>query len=240
MILKTIGVIGGLGPMATVYYLEQITRMTDAKRDQDHPRIIMVSIPNTPDRTEYILDKGKKSPLPCLIRAGKDLVRMGVDFITVPCVTAQYFYQELCEALCVPVISLCANIADEIAARQIQTVGILGTNGTIHSHVLEREFEKVGVAVVVPDQEGQHIIMRIIYEQVKNGCKADMENFYQVSNSLLEFGAEKIILGCTELSLLTKQIKERTHYVDVLEVLAQKAVRLSGATLRDEYENVIR
>ncbi len=226
--MKTIGIIGGLGPMATVYFLEMLTAMTKVERDQEHPHIVLESIPATPDRTDYILGKSKESPLPELIASGKRLVRMGADLLTIPCVTAQYFYEDLSRELSVPVISLCGNVAEEIRHQKVDCVGLLATTGTIQSKVLEREFAKVGVNVVVPSEEMQKLVMELIYGQIKSGKEIQWEMFDQVSRWLLEHGAKRIILGCTELSLLKKERRLETHYVDVLEVLARQTLAEAG------------
>lgn len=237
--MKTIGVIGGLGPMATVYYLELITKMADVSCDQEHPRIVLKSIPDTPDRTAYILGKSEENPLPFLLETGKELVAMGADVITIPCITAQYFYEEIKNSLEVPVISLCGNIAEDMSRKEIQKVGILATSGTIESQVLEKSFHNKGIQTVVPDAELQQAVMKIIYEQIKAGKEVDLQLFLSVSESLLQKGAQRLILGCTELSLIKKVHELDDTYVDVLEVLAQKAVLYSGTSLKPEYSDII-
>lgn len=247
--MKTIGIIGGLGPMATVYYMELITQMVDAKTDQEHPRIFLQSIPDAPDRTAYILGKSKESPLPALIKAGRELAYMGADFISIPCVTAQYFYPQLCKTLDIPVLSLCGNIASDIAQKQIKKVGIMATSGTIQSKVLENEFLLNGVDVEIPTEEMQSKVMQIIYHQVKSGKKIDWDSFLRIVESLQRKGVEKIILGCTELSVLKKEVNDTDNIevhnimdnlcIDVLEVLAQKAILESGAPLKKEYWSII-
>lgn len=238
--MKTAGIIGGLGPMATVHYLERITTMTDARRDQDHLKICMLSVPQTPDRTQFISGKSDENPLLSLIRAGNTLAVAGADFITIPCVTAHYFYQSLSEALPVPVISLCAETAHALAEKNIKKVGILATDGTRRSRVLEQELGKTDISVIYPDPDMQQTVMDIIYKQIKSGETAHRESFIKTTRSLIENGAQKIILGCTELCLLKKEFQLSPLYVDVLEVLAQKTVLYSGAPLKETYRDVIR
>ncbi|MCI9420748.1 MAG: aspartate/glutamate racemase family protein [Eubacterium sp.] len=237
--MKAVGVIGGLGPMATIYYLEQVTKMTDAKKDQEHLKILMESIPDTPDRTHYILEKKGTSPLPSLIKAGQELTRLGAGFLAIPCVTAHYFYEPLCGALQIPVLSLCEDTAIEMSAKKIKRAGILATEGTIQSRVLEQVFEKYGIESVYPDSSAQQLVMEMIYGKIKKGTFPDREDIQIVKHSLLEKGAQKIVLGCTELSLLKKEYPLDTLYVDMLEILAQKTVLFSGAPLKEAYKNLI-
>lgn len=245
--MKTIGIIGGLGPMATVYYLELITRMTDAGRDQEHPRVFLLSQPDIPDRTAYILGESPEDPLPVLSHAALDLQGLGADFITIPCITAHYFYEDLVKQLKIPVIHLPRCVAQDVAAKGIRKVGLLATAGTIRSQVLAREFEAAGVEVLVPDAEKLELLMQIIYEQVKKGAPVHWESFRELALSLQERGAEKLILGCTELPLLKRDVAfgkgcgnaevERIlmqDCVDVLEILARHAVLASGAPLKGE------
>lgn len=238
--MKTIGIIGGLGPMATVYFMERIIDMTAAETDQDYPRIYLQSIPDTPDRTGFILGENEESPVPFLVRAGRELERQGADFLAVPCVTAQYFYQELSAAVTIPVISLCGDIAEEMEKKKIKKVGILATSGTIRTGVLAREFNRAGIENVIPSDADQKLVMELIYGQIKKGTPVNWELFERVSGALLAAGAERIVLGCTELSLLKKNKDFGDTYVDVLDVLARRTVLASGACLRREYEDIIR
>jgi aspartate racemase len=228
--------------MATVCYLELITRMTDAKCDQEHPRIYLQSLPDLPDRTAYILGKSKESPLPGLIRAGRELAAMGADFITVPCVTAHYFYHKLQAALDIPVLPLCEKVADEAAGQGIRRVGIMATTGTIQTGVLEESLRTKGIAVVTPAPTVQEEVMRLIYGQVKCGTAIRWDSFRHIVETMQADGAEKIILGCTELCVLKKECRQlgnpelyailENGCIDVLEVLAKHAVLESGAALK--------
>ena len=131
--MKTIGIIGGLGPMATVYFLECITRMTEAERDQEHPRVFLESLPDIPDRTDFILGKSGEDPLPLMVQAGQSLERMGADFIAMPCVTAHYFYDALSRELGIPLIPLTRLLSEDIRRKGIGRVGIMATSGTLES-----------------------------------------------------------------------------------------------------------
>ncbi|MEF2965782.1 amino acid racemase [Paenibacillus sp. M1] len=237
--MKKLGIIGGLGPMASVYFLELIIKMTDVKRDQDHIRVYLYSIPDTPDRTDYICGKSDKNPLPFLVEAGISLERQGADYIAIPCVTAQYFYEELTKVLSIPVIPIIPSVVGEIKKMNIRTVGVLATNGTIESQLLQKEFNKMGIKVVVPSQNGQEVIMNIIYNQIKAGSQGDLVQFLRVGDELKKMGAEKIIIACTELSLLKRENFINNEYVDILEILAKNAVKYSGVALKNEYINVI-
>ena len=247
--MKTIGIIGGLGPMATVYFLECITRMTAAERDQQHPRVFLEGVPDIPDRTDFILGKSGEDPLPLMIQAGKSLERIGADFIAMPCVTAHYFYDALSGELQIPLIPLTRLLAEDIRKKGIRRVGVMATSGTLDSRALERELDRQGIEAMVPDDALQEIVMDIIYGQIKKDAPIRWKDVERVCDALIGQGAEKIILGCTELPLLKKSVWRAENdalsrmlfgeCIDVLEVLAQKAVLESGAMLKEEFQDVI-
>ena len=249
---KTIGVMGGLGPMASVYLTELITMMVDADKDQDHPRMLMYSIPDTPDRTAYLeaVREGKdaESPLPHMQEAARVLAKAGADFIVVPCVTAQCFYDDICAAVDIPVVSFNVNVAEAVAQMGIRRIALFATDGTIQKGILEQEFVKNGVDVIRPDRDLQTQVMKLIYSEVKNGNITELEGAKRAQDELnaladivLEQGAERVVLGCTELSLIRREaLHMRTaskgRFIDMLEILAARAVSLSGASLRKDYE----
>lgn len=250
MKMKTIGIIGGLGPMATVYYLELLTRMTDAAKDQEHPRIFLESLPDIPDRTAYVLDQTAENPVPVLIDAAKALQNLGAELLTIPCITAHCFYDQIAEAVRIPVLHLPRCVAQDTARKGIRTVGILTTTGTIQSGILEMEFAEAGVDTILLDAERQESLMQIIYGQIKKGTDVNWQMFLELSEYLFHQGAEKLVLGCTELPLLKRDVRQVENPVleriltedsiDVLEILAQHALLLADVPLKSEYEDVIK
>lgn len=246
---KTIGVIGGLGPEASVYLTELITNMVDAKRDQNHPRFIHYSIPDTPDRTAYILgdhspDKEKDDPFPYLLEAAKTLERAGADFLVIPCVTAQYFYERLREHVGISILPLCADVAGSVERRGIKRVAVFATDGTNECGILAKSFEDKGIEVIMPDASSQAAVMSLIYDNVKtgdintkDGCLRAVHELDRLTGRMLDEGAEVVILGCTELSLIHRRAyvigsEYMDRYVDILEILAGCAVRMSGAPVK--------
>ena len=97
--MKRLGIIGGLGPMATAYFLRLIVEMTDAKTDQEHIEVLLHSKPQIPDRTRYILGLSEENPMPELLAVGKSLTAQGVEVIAIPCITAHFFQKQLEEKI---------------------------------------------------------------------------------------------------------------------------------------------
>ncbi len=236
--MKTLGVIGGLGPMATAYLLRLIIEMTDAKTDQEHLDVIVFDRPNVPDRTAHILDPKKPSPLPSMQETAKTLERLGAGVLCAPCVTSHYFYRELAGSVGIPFLNMVAETAGELKAAGKKQPGIMATTGTVTTGLFQSAFAEQGLAAVLPSQEGQKRVMSLIYEDIKAGKPADPEKFQKVSEELYGSGCDCIVLGCTELSLIKKSAGLGCGYLDALEVLAKRAVQACGGPLKRKYNSL--
>lgn len=228
MTRKKLGILGGLGPMSSVYFYELLTRHTDARCDQDHLDIILSSGATTPDRTAFILGQSPDSPLPRMVADAETLIGAGADIIAMPCNTAHYFYDALAESVSVPVINILYETVETLSRLGVRKIGILATAGTVASGAYQHMCERVGLDCAVPDLAGQTAINAIIYEQIKEGRRADMAAFRAVAESLLDAGCERLVLGCTELSLLVRDEGLGTPYFDSLEALAYRSILACG------------
>lgn len=236
--MKKLGVIGGLGPMATVYFLQLITQMSDAASDQEHMEILVHSNPRIPDRTGYILGKSREDPLPPMLAAGKGLASQGADLLAIPCVTAHYFREAVERGTGLPVLNAPGETAAHLREAGISRAGVLATDGTVRCGLVQNALTAQGIQCLLPDQEGQASVMKLIYEEIKAGKPADPGKLQAVSEQLFRRGAQAVLLACTELSLVKKDHALGAGYLDVLEVLARSAV-LSCGRLREEYKNLI-
>ena len=235
---KKLGVIGGLGPMATAYFMELLTRMSDAATDQEHMEVLIYSKPSIPDRTKYILGESGESPLPAMVSAGEKLREAGAELLAIPCITAHYFHADLEKALGLPVVNCLAETAAYLAKEEKTCAGIMATDGTVRSGLLQNVLSDRGIGSVVPEEAGQRKVMSMVYNEIKAGSPVDMEKFRQVSAELFEKGAQVILLACTELSLIKKEHKLPAGYLDVLEVIARCAVERCHH-VREEFDALI-
>lgn len=236
--MKKLGVIGGLGPMATAYFLELLTQMSQAETDQEHMEILMHSKPSIPDRTSYILGKSTESPLRDMVEIGRELRAAGAEEIAIPCITAHYFHNELEDQIGIPVLHAIRETALYLQHEKIEAVGILATDGTVMSGLFQKEFAQYGITALIPSKGDQALVMDIIYHQVKMGKRGNLLQLERVADSLREQGAQVNLLGCTELSLLKRDFVLPAGYLDVMEVLARRAVKSCGVFRRD-YEYLI-
>ena len=236
--MKKLGVIGGLGPMATAYFYRLVVQMTDAVTDQEHFETIIYSNPLTPDRTRFILGRSSEDPMPFLLESGLELKRQGVEAIAVPCMTAHFFQPRLEEELGVPVIHAIREAGRHLSERDVHTIGVIATDGTIETRLFQDAMARFGISCLTPDAEKQSNVMHLIYDDIKAGKPAEMDMFHDVSDSLFDRGAQAVLLGCTEISLIKRDHQLGKGFLDVMEVLAQQSVMTCGK-LRQEYKELI-
>ena len=236
--MKKLGIIGGLGPMATALFMKMVVEMTDARSDQEHIEMIVYNCPKIPDRTDYILGKSVQDPAPWLIHLGEKLVEEGAELIAIPCITTSYFYEELAAAIDVPIINIVQETCSYLTERNIHCAGLLATSGTIASGLFQQAFAAAGCTLVLPDAITQEDVMHVIYDNVKANCPIDMPRFERASKYLRDAEAQVILLGCTELSVVRENYNIGTGYLDVMQLMAKCAVEYCGR-LKAEYAETL-
>lgn len=220
-----LGILGGLGPMSSVYFCEMLTSHTNAQRDSDHINFLLSSRADTPDRSSFILGKSLCDPSPVMACEAKRLENAGASLLAIPCNTAHYFYQKICDAVNIPVINIIEETARFCAYLGVRKVGVASTEGTAASGAYTEVFARFGIVVEPLLKAEQDTVSRIIFEEVKCGKEPDTTALLAICEQLKERGCERMILGCTELSLIKKSCALDGFYVDSLELLALEAIR---------------
>lgn len=215
--------------------MELIIRMTKADCDQDHLDVLIYNRPKTPDRTRYILGLSNEDPTPVMIDTGRKLVEQGAECLAIPCITAHYFHERLEGAIGTPIIHLVKEVVCHLKENQIQKVGIMATDGTITTGLFQKELKLQGMEAFIPNKENQKKVMHLIYHNVKAGKQPEMDLFCQVEEDLRKQGAQVIVLGCTELSLIKRDEKIGKNFLDAMEVLSKTAIERCGASVKEEY-----
>ena len=224
---KTIGILGGMGPLATADLYRKIIEQTKADRDNDHIRVYIDGNAAIPDRTAAILHGGE-DPVPEMLSALRHLELCGADCVIMPCNTAHYFLPRLQAQTSLPILDM-----QQITARVCResfpgkTAAILATDGTIQSGLFDRALEAEGVPWMHPDESGQKTLMHLIYDVVKasKAMEPERENWEQVLDALRARGADFFILGCTELPVLAGALHSKGPFLDPTEELAKEAIR---------------
>ena len=233
---KTIGILGGMGPLATADLFEKIVLLTEAETDRDHIRVYIDSNANIPDRTAAILNNGE-DPVPEMSSALRNLEKCGADCIIMPCNTAHYFLPRPQEMTSIPFLSILTAAAEACKARfPGKNVGILGTTGTLTANLSQTALAEAGVAYQVPNSQEQEALMRVIYQGVKAGKGPDSyrADFLTVLEGMHAQGAEVFLLGCTELPMAAEALHITLPTVDPTAELAKAAIRFCGYGVRGE------
>jgi len=235
---KTIGIVGGMGPEATLDCYGKIIRNTSANKDQDHLRVIIDSNPKVPDRTAAILGDGE-SPVSVIVNGCRALERAGADFIIIPCVSAHFFLKEIEDQSVLPILSIFDAVTEAIARdhSEIKTVGLMATSGTVGGGLFQKRLAEDGIQTVVPTESIQAKIMDAIYD-IKNiqparsraAITADLVAAAETLVTEKSPSAQGIVAGCTEIPLALKAEHLSVPYFDALTILARAAIRYAGLT----------
>jgi aspartate racemase len=234
---KTIGILGGMGPEATVHFFNLIVRGTAAGRDQDHIPILIYSLPQIPERTAALLGKGP-SPVPLLREGIRTLARAGADYIVIPCVTAHAYMADIAAAGRVPVLSLLDESLDFVRKMRprIKRAGLLASTGTIHSGLFHKTFAAAGIEIITPREEEQARIAEAIFG--KRGIKAGFTEgrpkklVINAGRRLVGRGAQAIIAGCTEIPLVLGDEDISVPLVEPMRIAARAAIVKAGFKVR--------
>ena len=226
---QIIGVLGGLGPWATLDFFEKILRLTPARRDQEHLRILIDNNPKIPDRSPAILGDAE-DPTPELVITAQNLERAGAEFIVIPCNTAHAFHDRIQAAVSIPVLHIMDEVAKAAKAEvpHVRTVGVLATAAAIAAGLYQRSFETIGVEVIAPDPVGQEVVNRAIYGVKAGEMGSEVTRaLVAVVSGLIARGAQALVLGCTELPFVLKSSHVNVPLLDSNLVLAKAAVRMA-------------
>lgn len=230
---KTIGILGGMGPLATVDIFHKIVSLTDANIDQDHIHIIIDNNPGIPDRLNFIFRDGE-SPEKALIQSAIKLECMGADVLIMPCNTAHYFYDAIKKYIGIDFINMVDETAKEIRATlpSCKRIGLLASKGTYSTGVYDKIFAPYDIEVIKPDSEGRQDLAELILAVKRGQTTYDLTNIYKVLDQLKKKNAEMMVLGCTELPIAFKVFNIQEKYIDSTTVLACSAIKYCGKKVR--------
>lgn len=219
---KTVGIIGGMGPMATADLFKKIIMNTPASKDQEHLHVLIDNNTNIPDRTAALLE-GAESPLPQLKESADRLANAGAEFLIMPCNTAHGFYEPLSAYAKIPVLNMIDLTMKALKKDGISCAALFATTGTIRTGIYQKYAGDI--ELLLPDEEEQDALMDMIYGGVKAGkTDFDASKVQKAAERLQKAGAQAIILGCTELPLAYEQYGLDFANVDPTLVLAKGAV----------------
>ena len=223
-----LGIIGGMGPMASAVFYDMISSKTDASCDQENLNLILLSHAGMPDRTRAILSKDEaqiEEVRSKLLADAIFLQNAGCTAIAVTCNTAHYFVNMIEDELDIPFIHLIRETAEAVASEfGAKKVAVLATDGTIETRLYQDELSKRGVIAFTPKAEVQALVMHEIYECIKSGKPADEEIWQKIEEYVKAEGCEAAVLACTELSVVRKELSLGSFYFDPMEIMAERCL----------------
>ncbi|WP_393971947.1 amino acid racemase [Oxyplasma meridianum] len=217
---KLLGILGGMGPAATIDFMDKLVKVTAAKKDQDQIPALVYNNTQIPDRNEAFL-RGGESPLPELIKSAKILEKSGCDIMAIPCNTAHIWFDEIANSTTMEVLNAPGIVSKKLSRGS--RAGIICTtpvklSGLYRDSLLERDVE-----LFYP--ESQDAVMEAIY-MVKSGKMHKAEQiFMEQVDSLRREGCERIIAGCSEVSVALGKSDPMQFLVDPMESLAAECAR---------------
>ena len=228
-----LGVIGGMGPLATVKFYDKIVLNTEAHNDNEHIDLIVLNHSTMPDRTKCIIENKDTEFLNEIKKDLEILERIGIDVVAIPCNTSHYFYDEFKNFTNLKIINMIEETILEIKRRGIKKVAVFGTLGTLNSKVYNKYAKENGIEVKELSLEDKKTVMDIIYK-IKETNNLESKDFVEILNRYCNDKTIGII-ACTELRLL--DIPENINTIDALEVLVNKSIEYSGAKIKNKYKN---
>ncbi|MFH1536035.1 MAG: amino acid racemase [Patescibacteria group bacterium] len=225
--MKTVGIIGGLGPEATAKFYLEIVSACSNRGEQTHPPILIYSVP-LPLQIEkecIINGQSEEKCVPFLIQAAKTLEQGGADFLVMPCNSLHVFIEEIRKAVKIPVLSIVEETIKFLKNHNIKQVGILATSITINRGLYKSQLNTQGIIEVIPNDKDQTKLGQIIYNLVIGKyTDEDKQIFDEITENLVNKEVESIILACTDLQLLAPRHTKIAIY-DTMQILVDATVR---------------
>lgn len=226
---KIVGVIGGLGPGATVDLMRRVIAATPAKDDADHIRMIVDNNPKIPSRIKALIEGTGESPAPYMSEMARKLADFGVDFLAIPCNTAHFYYDDICSAVNIPVLNMVDLTVENVVKENpfVRTVGLLASEAVLVTKLYLKRFEERGVKQNHLSAQLQTRIMTSI-RKIKAGeyREEDKRVLQSAAEELISRKAEALIVACTELSIISDSINVEVPIYDASQVLAEGIVRI--------------
>ena len=230
---KVVGILGGMGPEATVELFRRVVKLTPARKEQEHLRIIIDNNPKIPDRTRAILESGE-SPLPLAAETARNLELAGASFIVIPCNTIHHYIDGIRKSVRIPVLSMIELTVERLASTpDVKRVGIVATTGTMKSALYKKALVKKELEPVELEDKTQGKVMEAVYRVKESGVDEEVRaRVSEAIEKLREMGADTILLACTELSLLYEELRRLGFRVyDALQILAEETVKYAGLSV---------
>ena len=224
----TVGVLGGMGPHATLDFLSRVLELTTTQVEQDHVPMLIDHNPQIPNRQIAIRTGDDEDVRTALVKMAVRLELAGADFLAMPCNTAHAFAEEIAALVSIPFVSIIDTTISEVVEHEVAKVGLLATNACLNSGMYQRAAKKSGLELYVLSAEAQARLMQLVF-QVKQG-RDDDEAYMTMTDlacRLIDAGAQGLIAGCTEIPLVLRADTLKIPVVSSTDALARRCVAIS-------------
>ena len=221
--IKTLGIIGGLGPETTArFYMEIVFACSKSSGRRPQILISNVAVPLSVEKELITEARNEKNILPFLINAARQLEKGGADFIVIPCNTVHIFIEEIRQSVSIPVLSIIEETSTFLRKEKIKEVGVFATTVTIKNKLFDENLKNRGIKIITPEALNQFKMGVIINNLVNNQqTRKDREDFLKIIKST---NTKNVILACTDLQIL-EPIIQGIQIFDTMDILAKAAIK---------------
>ncbi len=218
---RAVGILGGMGPEATVLLMQKVIKAVPARDDADHVALIVHQNPSVPSRIGALIDRRESDPGPALARMAVDLKAAGAAALAMPCNTAHHYVSSIKDACDLPFLDMLALSAAALSRGGARRIGVLASPAVRLSGVLLAPFAVHGLGAVFPDAESP---LLALIRAVKSGNPPDAALLNRAAQKLMHRGCDHILVACSELSLLTGGLPADLPWTDSLDCLTKAIV----------------
>ena len=224
---KRLGILGGMGPAASAEFVTRLIEQTPASCDQEHIPFVLWNNPQVPDRSTSLRNEDDR-PLPFLLQGVQVLKAVGCDLIVIPCNTAHFWYDEMIK-LKVPIVHIVDSVADALRDAGVDsgTIGVMGTQATVELGLYQYKLNKGGWNCIVPSKDEMDTLVQPAIDLIKAGRVLEAQlPIMKVVHSLIDRGAQAVVLGCTELPLAIQISTENgIPLINSIDSLVKSAIK---------------
>lgn len=220
-----VGVLGGMGPDATVTFMQRVIDATPAKDDIDHIHMLVDNNPKVPSRIRALIEGDGENPGPEIATMARRLEKAGADFLVMPCNTAHHYWSYAQDAVDIPVWNIVELTLDSVARNIPEArVGMLCSPALRKIGLYEGFVESRGLTLVYPEDEASVLDVIRAVKRGKGHHPETLEAFSRAADGLRASGADVVVLACTELSVIGDALDTSLAVVDSVQVLAERVV----------------
>jgi aspartate racemase len=229
---KVVGVIGGMGPAATVDFMRRLVAATPADDDADHLRIMVDNNPKIPSRIAALIEGTGADPAPVLCEMAKGLEAQGADFLVIPCNTAHYYLPAIARSIHIPVLDMIGLSVQKLTAADTKPrrIGLLASPAVRLVGLYQKRIEQLGLQAIFPSPNRESQLLEVI-KAVKSGqfSTSHRQDYEGVAENLMDAGADAILIACTELSVIGPPLEVSCPIMDSLDVLVEATIATANA-----------